>query len=256
MNDGLPYFSQWGSRQRNDHVVVRRTDPSTVEAVLRDIDSRYDWRSDGYSSRAEYLFWSRKLCGLACLQSLLHGWTDTRLSMGALLTLALDRGCYTVEPSGKVHGLFYRPFMAWIDAQFGFRCELVERTTIEVSARRIGPGRVMIASVSPEIREPATKNPLRGGHLVLIHAVHDGVVRFHDPSGYTSNSESASLPIPVFERFHADRGIVISSRETAESAAAEPIRRASSCPVCAHRACFDSAWPKGMQVASARHSGD
>jgi hypothetical protein len=168
-----------------------------------------DWVRDGYRSSEEYLFWSRKVCGLACLQSLLRGWTDVRLSMGELLTRALDRGCYVVEPSGKVHGLLYRPFMAWVSEQFGFSCQLVEHTPIHVSAPQVRAAQVMIASVSPEIRNPATPEPHRGGHLVLIHEVQDGIVRFHNPSGYSHNSDSAALPLHVFERFHADRGILI-----------------------------------------------
>ncbi|RKT87378.1 hypothetical protein SAMN05421805_113161 [Saccharopolyspora antimicrobica] len=207
----LRCISQWGCLERNDEVVVRRTDLSGLEVFLPRTDPPrlHDWASDGYRSSEEYLFWSRKVCGLACLQSLLHGWTDVRLTMGELLALALDRDCYVVEPSGKVRGLIYRPFMAWISSQFGFHCELVERTPVHVSHREIRPGQVLIASVSPEIRDPDTRAPQRGGHLVLVYAVEDGVVRFHNPSGYSHNSDSASLPVDVFERFHADRGILI-----------------------------------------------
>lgn len=190
---------------------MRRTGSSGVEVFLRPTDPPYqhDWVSGGYRSSEEYLFWSRKVCGLACLQSLLHGWTDVRLSMGELLALALDWGCYVVEPSGKVQGLLYRPFIAWVTSQFGFDCQLVERTPLHVSTREVGPGQVMIASVSPEIRDPDTAEPQRGGHLVLVHSVEDGVVRFHNPSGYSHNSNSATLPLQVFERFHANRGILI-----------------------------------------------
>jgi hypothetical protein len=195
----------------NDEVVVRRTDPSQLEVFLRrtDLSQPHDWASDGYRSHEEYLFWSRKVCGFACLQSLLHGWTDVRLLMGQPLALALDWSCYVVEPSGKVQGLIYRPFMAWVNSQFGFDCQLIEHTPIQVSAREVGHGRAMIASVSPEIRDPATNEPRRGGHLVLIHATRDGVVRFHNPSGYSNNAESTSLPMHVFERFHANRGILL-----------------------------------------------
>jgi hypothetical protein len=129
--------------------------------------------------------------------------------MGELLALALDWGCYVVEPSGKVHGLLYRPFIAWVSSQFGFHCELVEHTPIHISTRQLRSGQVMIASVSAEIRDPNTSEPRRGGHLVLIHSVHDGLVRFHNPSGYSHNSDSASLPMQVFDRFHANRGILI-----------------------------------------------
>ncbi len=190
---------------------MRRTGLSGLEVFLPRTDpSRlHDWASDGYRTHEEYLFWSRKVCGLACLQSLLQGWTDVRLPMGELLAQALDQGCYVVQPSGKVQGLIYRPFMAWVSAQFGFHCRLIEHTPIHVSHREVRPGQVMIASVSPEIRDPDTHAPQRGGHLVLVYAVEDGVVRFHNPSGYSHNSDSASLPVHVFERFHAHRGILI-----------------------------------------------
>lgn len=190
---------------------MRRSESLGLEVFLPStkLRQRRDWASDGYHSSEEYLFWSRKVCGLACLQSLLHGWTDVRLSMGELLALALHWGCYVVEPSGKVHGLLYRPFIAWASSQFGFDCQLVEHTPIDVSTRQVRPGQVMIASVSAEIRDPDTADPQRGGHLVLIHSVRNGVVRFHNPSGYSHNSDSASLPMQVFERFHANRGILI-----------------------------------------------
>lgn len=212
-HDGsLPYVSQWGSLDLNDEVVMRRAAPAGLDVFLgRGDPSRpHAWVSDGYRSHEEYLFWSRRVCGLACLQSLLHGWTDIRLPMRELLTLALDRGCYVVEP-GKVQGLLYRPFMAWVSSQFGFTCQLVENTPVQESARAVRPGRVLIASVSPEIRDPRTRAPRRGGHLVLVHAAHGGRVRFHNPSGYSHNADSASLPMRVFERFHAGRGILVSA---------------------------------------------
>ncbi|GHI54747.1 hypothetical protein Srubr_45930 [Streptomyces rubradiris] len=213
-HDGcLPYVSQWGSVDRNDEVVIRRAAPSRLDVFLRRTDPPrpHDWASDGYHSYEEYLFWSRKVCGLACLQSLLHGWTDIRLPMRELLSLALDRGCYVVEPQGKVRGLIYRPFMAWVGAQFGFACRLVEHTPIQESARAVRPGQALIASVSPEIRDPGTREPRRGGHLVLVHEVRGDTVRFHNPSGYSHNADSASLPMHVFERFHAGRGILVSA---------------------------------------------
>lgn len=207
----FPYISQWGSLERNDDVVVRRNHRSAVEAYLAEPDSPglYEWASDGYRSLEEYLFWSRRVCGLACLQSLLREWTEVRLSMGELLTQALDRGCYVVEVPDKVHGLIYRPFMDWVSAQFGFSCALVEHTPIEQSARHVHSSQVLLASVSPEIRNPDTLEPRQGGHLVLVHAIDGDVLRFHNPSGYSHNSVSASLALHAFERFHANRGILI-----------------------------------------------
>ncbi|MFK8851039.1 hypothetical protein [Streptomyces sp. Ac-502] len=142
----------------------------------------------------------------------MHGWTEIRLSMRELLALALERACYVREPGGQVHGLIYRPFMAWIGAQFGFTCQLIENTPVHASAPAVRPGQALIASVSWEIRDPATHAPRRGGHLVLIHAAHAGTMRFHNPSGYSHNAASATLSLGVFARFHAGRGILVSAR--------------------------------------------
>ena len=208
----LRCVSQWGDFERNDQVVMRRIDPSGLEVSLAHTtrSQSHDWDSDGYLSREEYLFWSRKVCGLACLQSLLHGWTDVRLSMRDLLTQALAWGCYRMEPTGTVRGLLYRPFMAWVSSQFGFDCRLIERTPIHLSSRQVRPDQVMLASVSAEIRDPDTSDPRQGGHLVLVYGVEGGLLRFHNPSGYSHNSDSASLPVDVFARFHANRGVLIS----------------------------------------------
>ncbi|WP_310963890.1 hypothetical protein [Nocardioides terrisoli] len=210
----LPCVSQWGSLERNNEVAMRRVEESGVVVSLVNTEPWHliDWARYGYRSLEEYLFWSRKVCGLACLQSLLHGWTDVRLSMGELLDRALDWECYVVEPSGRVHGLVYRPFMAWVRSEFGFDCRLVEHTPICASSSQVRPGQVLIASVSPEIRDPDTRQPHRGGHLVLVHGIDDGVVLFHNPSGYSHNSDSASLRVEEFQRFHADRGILISAQ--------------------------------------------
>lgn len=213
-NRSLHCVSQWGQIQRNDAVVMRRNNLHAGLEVFLPPDEPSllnDWTSYGYRSSEEFQFWSRKVCGLACLQSLLHGWTDVRFTMGELLTLALDWDCFVMMPSGNVQGLVYRPFMSWINAQFGFECELIENTTIAESGDLVRPGRVMIASVSAEIRDESTPEPQPGGHLVLVYAVEDGVVWFHNPSGYSHNSESASLPIGIFERFHANRGVLVAA---------------------------------------------
>ena len=214
-NGDLRCVSQWGRLDRNDDVVMRRTGRSGLEVRLKNVEGRQevsDWNSGGYRSHAEYLFWSRKVCGLACLQSLLHAWTDVRLSLRELIERSLEWGCFVVEPSSTVQGLLYRPFMAWVNSEFGFSCRLVERMPVELSSREVGPGRVMIASVSAEIRDPDTVDPRRGGHLVLICAANDAAVRFHNPSGYSHNSESATLTLRQFDRFHARRGILITKR--------------------------------------------
>ena len=67
--------------------------------------------------------------------------------------------------------------------------------------------RLVIASVSSQIRLPQTEPAKTGGHLVLVTG-HDGyLVTFHDPAGHTPEAGVATLPMPVFDRFAAHRGV-------------------------------------------------
>ena len=70
-------------------------------------------------------------------------------------------------------------------------------------------GRLVIASVHPEIRRPGSDPPRTGGHLVLVTGHANELVTFHNPSGHTPEAVVATLPMPVFDRFAAHRGIAL-----------------------------------------------
>ena len=78
------------------------------------------------------------------------------------------------------------------------------RLTAELEA-----GRLIIASVHPEIRHPDNDPPGTGGHLVLVTGRADDLVTFHDPAGHTPEAGVATLPMPVFDRFAARRGVAL-----------------------------------------------
>jgi hypothetical protein len=44
---------------------------------------------------------------------------------------------------------------------------------------------------------------------VLVTGQADGLVAFHNPSGHTPEAVVATLPVPVFDRFAAHRGIAL-----------------------------------------------
>jgi hypothetical protein len=66
-----------------------------------------------------------------------------------------------------------------------------------------------IVSVHKEIRQPRREPPGQGGHLVLATGHQEGHVQFRNPSGHTGQARDASLPVAVFARFYAERGIVL-----------------------------------------------
>jgi hypothetical protein len=195
----VPYRSQWASLSCNAAVVVNGADPCATEP----------WRSTGFADPDEYRFWSRRLCGLACLESVLAYWEIPHPNRAALLADALDWGAYVRQPDGGVEGLIYAPFLRWTSARFGLAGELHRHTSLEALARTVSADSMAIASVSSEIRYPDRPNIRRGGHLVLIHGTSHEQVWFHNPSGLDTTAVDAELPVPVMDRFFAGRGITL-----------------------------------------------
>jgi hypothetical protein len=59
------------------------------------------------------------------------------------------------------------------------------------------------------IRRPQNDPPKTGGHLVLVTSHTDDIVTFHNPSGHIPEAVAATLPMPVFDRFAARRGLAL-----------------------------------------------
>lgn len=208
----FPYESQWGDPRCNEALIVRGEDPAGL----------HDWARDGYASADEYRYWARNVCGLACLRSVVRVWRPDAAdaTMRDLIDGAMDAGALVPE-TDTVRGLYYRPFLSWIAAEFGLGGEVVEGATAREhfaavgQGVSIGPGTstgrgvVAIASVSPEIRYPDRPNARVGGHLVLVHGFDGETVSFHNPSGIGATAADASLPVDEFERFYAGRGMLV-----------------------------------------------
>ncbi len=197
----FPYESQWGDERCNGPHIVDRERPGRY----------HDWRIDGYADEAEYEYWAAHVCGLACFRSVLRAWRPDLgvIPMTELIGGAVAAGAL-VPLADTVDGLYYRPFLDWIASAFGIEGEIIERTPVESWLPLVGDGRVVVASVSPEIRWPSRPNERRGGHLVLVHAVDtQGRLVFHNPSGIGPTAAGAVAEVGTFARFHADRGMVL-----------------------------------------------
>lgn len=202
----VPYCSQW-------------SDPGWTKAIINDLAdpcSDPTWVQRGFRTKDEYRYWSRRTCGLACLESMLQYWGIPACDRSSLLQKAINRGAYRVSESGAVQGLIYRPFADWLSAEYGLQVQIHPKSPLDRLLEQIPVDGFGMASVAPEIRNPSAPNPTRGGHLVLIlHSDADHVV-FHNPSGVPPYQAHATLPRVVFERFYADRGMVISRTSPAQ----------------------------------------
>jgi hypothetical protein len=199
-----PYESQWGDLACNEPLIEHGTNPAIF----------FDWASDGYPSEAEYLFWSRHICGLACLRSVLRAWTPHQgeIAMYELIQRAQQRKAL-VRAEETVQGLLYQPFVDWVRDDFGIDGTVHPIVEAPGLLEHVRDGQVAFASVSSEIRYPERPNARRGGHLVLIHAVENSRITLHNPSGIGESAQNATVDVTTFERFFAHRGVTLRKPE-------------------------------------------
>ncbi|MDX3058401.1 peptidase [Streptomyces sp. NE06-03E] len=182
-----------------------------VEAIVEGgLDPAGDprWADSGAVSPAEYARWAGHLCGMTCLRMALGPGAPT---LFALRDGALDYGAYTDDTAsgGVIKGLVYAPFARYASEVHGLDAVVHRHLSPAGILDLLDEGRQVMASVHYGIRHPERPAPGRGGHLVLLTSrTADGAgVHFHNPSGISAATRTADLPLPVFERFFAGRGV-------------------------------------------------
>ena len=164
----------------------------------------------GFKDKGLYKFWSWRMCGLACLRSILLYRDGVAPSMASLLDEALTRNVYVKQDNGSVLGLIYSPFCKWINKKFSFNSSVHERIKLSEILKRRDTNDFIIASVSKEIRCINLSSSKRGGHLVLITNHNNrGQITFYNPSGFIHNHADVTISNADFERYYANRGILI-----------------------------------------------
>ncbi|MFC9946055.1 peptidase [Streptomyces pratensis] len=183
--------------------------PGLVGAIVEGgLDPAEDprWADSGAASPAEYARWAGHLCGMACLSMALGAGSP---SLFALRDGASEYEAYTEDADGVIKGLVYAPFARYASEVHGLEAVVHRHLSPAGILGLLDEGRRVMASVHHGIRHPGRPAPGRGGHLVLLTSrTADGAgVHFHNPSGTTTGTRAADLPLPVFERFFAERGV-------------------------------------------------
>ena len=198
MRHSVPWITQYAS-------------PGLIEAITYGGHPRADdprWPDSGAPDQETYGAWCARWCGMACLRMALLARDGAAPTLYELATGCAKYGAYTDEP-GRPRGLIYRPFAEYVRDTHGLRADVVTDLDAARMLSELDRGRLVIASVHPEIRRPYRDPPGTGGHLVLVTGHADGMVTFHNPSGHTREAVVATLAIPVFDGFAAHRGIAL-----------------------------------------------
>lgn len=214
----IPYFSQCASKKL------------LVEPITKTLPIHSDtkWRQTGAKSKQEYILWCANMCGMACLKMILAHRYKKTFKLVPLSKKCLEYGGY-IDNSAKYDvkdlishnaevpfdyydGLFYKPFLNFINKEFGLKGKIISPMIIEDILRALNKNKYVIASVSSDIRDSNLTPRKKGGHLVLItgYNLNKGELSLHNPSGYYKKSqEHYQISFKNFKKFFANRGVIL-----------------------------------------------
>lgn len=199
----VSYFAQWES-------------PKLIAQILKKEISAADdplWKKSGAKTKEEYLLWSWNSCGMACLKMILSFVQKKEYPLVTLGKKCMEYGGYKLSSKkNDLKGLFYAPFVTFIQKEFGLKGRVASSLSIEEIVSSLDKRNLLIASVSPLIRNTNAEHVSKGGHLVLIigYDTKKSALVFHNPSGDTRASrESVPISFKDFKRFFAHRGIIV-----------------------------------------------
>ncbi|WP_053228399.1 C39 family peptidase [Spirochaeta cellobiosiphila] len=198
----IPFYSQWISSELVGDIVTGSFDP--INDPL--------WQLSGADTPADYDFWAKNICGMACLKMVLDYW---QIDSDPLIPMAKEcasYGGYKIQ-ADHVDGLYYVPFTQYVQERFQISSHSLSPLSTEQIVEETLKGNLLITSVHCTIREASpTYEGSRGGHLVLITGVDTSQQCFYinNPSGISVETQrNFKIPFDIFERYFAGRGILL-----------------------------------------------
>ncbi|MER7568925.1 C39 family peptidase [Streptomyces sp. NPDC097941] len=190
-------MTQYATRALIDRIAYSGHDPAEDPA----------WTTTGAPSQSTYGRWCRHMCGIACLRMVLLHRDGQAPKPFQLLAGARRYGAYAKQDDGTIKGLIYAPFAEY--ARDTYDLPVTVHGTLEMGelVDLLDAGRMVMASVSKEIRRPEIDPERRGGHLVLAIGRHKDQIAFRNPSGHTPQAREAALPTHRFAEFFGSRGL-------------------------------------------------
>ncbi|MEU9286452.1 C39 family peptidase [Streptomyces sp. NPDC048275] len=199
-------------------VVTQYATADLIDAIAygdHDPGNDPNWPATGAPSQSVYARWCRHLCGIACLEMALLHRDGHALNQFELLAGARRYGAYVRQRDG-IKGLIYAPFVDYVRDTHGLDGEVHPNLDMTGLAEQLDAGRLVMASVSKEIRRPEHAPQRRGGHLVLLIGHNQGLIIFRNPSGHTPQARAAVMDMKEFEPFFGGRAISLNLRRTVE----------------------------------------
>lgn len=148
---------------------------------------------------------------MACTKMILAYRTSKVVPIVTLGKKCTEYGGYKLPLEHSV-GLYYKPYITFVDKEFGWKARVVQGMTPKELMYELGKGNYVIAGVSPHIRHPESKPHSKSGHLVLMVGYDMKKQEFylHNPSGVSKETqEYAAVKYNDFKKFFSGRSTVV-----------------------------------------------
>ncbi|MCI0711883.1 MAG: C39 family peptidase [Chloroflexi bacterium] len=176
----VPYVAQFASPER------------IVDYIHNDYRGLDDprWHDFGAEDPEDYAFWAPRVCALACLKMALAAHTIASPTLWQLVQEGLDLNGYTVygENGALIDEGWYVDAQIKLAARYGLRLTGYSYASPLGVAASIYAGKLVAATVTPEIGERTPQSRRYGGHLILVtgfrwQAGKPTAFRINNPSG-------------------------------------------------------------------------
>jgi len=200
----VPYVSQY-ARAKDVERLVKKD--------LRAIDDP-NWYLAGACSSGEYARWAREICGMAAAKMAIKFFKNKKVLLISLAKEAYKYGVYRDRPGGGISDMRYQEFSTWIE-KYGLKAEVRSRLSVRGIQYALAEKKLVIASVSPNIRgHVSSLSRRKGGHLVLMtgYDKNHRTLFLNNPSGFLSlkTQKRHEISDQEFKKYYAGRGILIS----------------------------------------------
>ena len=169
----------------------------------------------GAEDDADYVFWSARVCALACLKMAIMAYDTAQPAptLWELVQKGLAHGGYIThdEQGNFVDKGWYVHAQLKLAADYGVLMQTYGYASAWGIAHTIQQGKIAAATVSPELGERKPLSRRYGGHLIVVTGFRwqrgrPTYFRVHNPSGrYPELQANAWLPYAKFRREYAYR---------------------------------------------------
>ena len=205
VRDSVKYYCQFASPELTKDILEKR--------ISAQDDPR--WQEFGFSKPEEYEFWSWRACAIICLKMIIDTTSSRNESVKELIEEGVRLGGYiSHDKNNKLvdKDWYYKPLVD-LAKKYHLDGKLHSSLSVQNICKEIINKHFVIASVNPEvIRYDKTESDSIGGHVILIHGFkwQDGKCTgfyLHNPSGKSEETRIAFIPIDVFKKAFAKKGL-------------------------------------------------